>query len=87
MTSTDKPERATPGKDPAPAYLRLVRITGGSFVSGPWHDVEPAGWRAGVARALCGAHGHGRFLTTDELPATDDRRCPSCVTASRRRRA
>lgn len=85
MTSTDKPARATPGKDPAPAHMRLVRITRGSFINGPWHDVEPAGWSVGIARALCGTHGHGRYLTADQVPA-HDRRCPSCVTASRRRR-
>jgi hypothetical protein len=78
MTADQNTRRARPAVDPAPPYMRIVRITGGNVVEGPWHNLEPAGWAVNLVRASCGVRGRqDRYDTTEKLPA-GARRCPLC---------
>ncbi len=86
MTEEEKGRRARPGVDAAPLFVRLVRITGGGVVEGPWHDLEPAGWPVNAVRAVCGARARTDHFDTTDKPGRGARFCSRCR-ARRREKA
>lgn len=76
--TAEQTRHAQPGVDPAPPFMRVIRIAGGNLIEGPWHAIEPAGWAAGVVRVNCGVRGRSdSYRTATELPA-GARLCPRC---------
>jgi hypothetical protein len=85
VSTEQNPSAAPAAEQPAPAFMRVTRITGGTIHEGPWHDMEPAPWRIGAAHATCGVRGRQDHYDTATELQPGARRCPRCSAIRRER--